>query len=321
MNQPVSVNPDGLNNAANQFDDIEDKTKQILSTLQAGCSAEGTPWGDDKAGKQFADGDKGYLTNRDGTFKSLSQVADVFGQNRDNLRDTVKTFEQNEAQAAKSTPQGQGGSSGSGSYGSGNSGSGSSTYYPTAYRRLQAINAQIQPETARQAQTLQPRQSGTLTPEQPAQPRQSGTLTPEQPAQPRQSGTLTPEQPAQPRQSGTLTPEQPAQLLRSGTLTPEQPAQLLRSGTLTPEQPAQPRQYNVGTPATYQPVEGQRVEGQRVEALPETPVQPRIYEDSVPATPETYRGIEEPLLPEQTAFARIQAQPVRPAEPQPPNQG
>jgi uncharacterized protein YukE len=108
MSEPVSINPDGLGNAANQFDDISDTTKQILNTLTGGCNAEGEPWGGDKTGKKFSEGSQGYLANRDGTFKSLNQLVDLLGQNRDNLRDSAKTFEQNEKQVTNSTPSGSG---------------------------------------------------------------------------------------------------------------------------------------------------------------------------------------------------------------------
>lgn len=117
MSEPVNINPEGLRNAANQFDAISDTTRQILNRLTSGASAEGEPWGNDKAGKRFSEGEKGYIANRDGTFKSLGQLADLFGQNRDNLKDSAKTFEENEAIAAANAAQQQqdpNGSSGSG---------------------------------------------------------------------------------------------------------------------------------------------------------------------------------------------------------------
>lgn len=115
MSEPVSINPDGLRNAANQFDAISDTTRQILNRLTSEASAEGEPWGNDKAGKRFSEGEKGYIANRDGTFKSLGQLADLFGQNRDNLKDSAKTFEENEAAAKNQQGNGNGNNGGSGS--------------------------------------------------------------------------------------------------------------------------------------------------------------------------------------------------------------
>ena len=93
----VSVNPDGLNDAASQFANIADTTQQLLNTLKSSTSSEGQPWGDDSAGKKFADGDKGYLANAGNAINSLASLVGVFQQNATNLQDTVKTFEQNEA--------------------------------------------------------------------------------------------------------------------------------------------------------------------------------------------------------------------------------
>ncbi len=107
-NEPVSVNPDGLTNAANQFDAIADTTQHILNTLKSTTSSEGQPWGDDKSGKTFADGEKGYVSNANNTFSSLASLVGVFQQNASNLKDTVSTFEKNEADMS-----GSGGSSGS----------------------------------------------------------------------------------------------------------------------------------------------------------------------------------------------------------------
>jgi uncharacterized protein YukE len=107
MNQPIEVKPDGLRNAANDFDDLAEKTRQLLETLRSSTGSEGDAWGDDKAGHKWADGDKGYIKNRDNTFDSLSQVADVFAENAKNLRDSATLYEQNEQEAASGSGQSQ----------------------------------------------------------------------------------------------------------------------------------------------------------------------------------------------------------------------
>jgi uncharacterized protein YukE len=117
MSQPIGINPDGLRKAANQFDDISHITQNIVNNLVAGCSGEGEPWGDDKAGKKFSEGASGYIANRDGTFKNLNQLVGIFGQNRDNLRQSATTFEQSDQTAKQPTHSGDGSGSGSGSTG------------------------------------------------------------------------------------------------------------------------------------------------------------------------------------------------------------
>ena len=96
MSDPIEIHPDGLRKSAVEFDGVADTTKGILDKLKSAAAAHGEPWGDDKNGKKFAECDKGYLKNRDGTFDSLSKLVEVFQDNANNLRDTAKTFEDNE---------------------------------------------------------------------------------------------------------------------------------------------------------------------------------------------------------------------------------
>ncbi|GAA5063182.1 WXG100 family type VII secretion target [Nocardia callitridis] len=100
MSQPVEINPEGVRKAAVEFEGVAETTKRILENLQTSSESKGEPWGDDKAGKKFADGEKGYKANRDGTFDSLSQLVTVFQDNATNLRDAANTFETNEDQVA-----------------------------------------------------------------------------------------------------------------------------------------------------------------------------------------------------------------------------
>ncbi|MGF6880743.1 uncharacterized protein YukE [Nocardia sp. GAS34] len=316
MTEPVSINPEGLRNAANQFDAISDTTRQILNTLTGGCNAEGEPWGDDKAGKKFSEGDKGYIANRDGTFKNLGQLVDLFGQNRDNLRDSAKTFEQNEATAAANAthqnqngPSGSGNSSGSGSYGP-------SSYSPNAlYRRMEMTRLtprqeqqQLQPEEALRRQDAQPLQPREYNQGTPLQPREYNQGTPLQPRE------YDPQQPLQPREYTRGVP--------ATEVTPE-------GYTYSPEQPLQPRQYYAqqGIPTTeprlYDSTEGTplvygQTQPRYYEATAGTPevygqtLQPREYSAEIPAVEgdRVEATPEQPLQREQV-FPRIQDQPVQ----------
>ncbi|WP_433193052.1 WXG100 family type VII secretion target [Nocardia sp. CA-107356] len=104
--KPVEVKPDGIRRAAHEFDDVADTTKRLLETLKSASESKGEPWGGDKAGRKFADGEKGYKKNRDNTVESLSKVVEVFRQNATNLRDTATMYEENERRASIArTPQ------------------------------------------------------------------------------------------------------------------------------------------------------------------------------------------------------------------------
>lgn len=96
MTDSVEINPDGLRQAAVEFGVVADITRRILTDLQSDCEGRGEPWGDDKAGREFADGEKGYKANRDSTFTSLTGLVTVFGDNAVNLRDSANNFEANE---------------------------------------------------------------------------------------------------------------------------------------------------------------------------------------------------------------------------------
>ncbi|MFD6161925.1 WXG100 family type VII secretion target [Nocardia sp. NPDC060256] len=96
MEESINIDPDGLRSAAAMFDDITDQLKKLTDTLVNSTNGEGEAWGDDRLGKKFAKGDKGYLVGRDNSFKNLSQLADILGQNATNLRDTANVFEENE---------------------------------------------------------------------------------------------------------------------------------------------------------------------------------------------------------------------------------
>lgn len=96
MDKPIKIEPDGLRRSADNFDEVADKAKKLLETLKSSTASKGEPWGDDKSGKKFAEGEKGYKKGRDNTFESLAGVADVLSKNAENLRDSVKIYEENE---------------------------------------------------------------------------------------------------------------------------------------------------------------------------------------------------------------------------------
>ncbi|MFI6165462.1 hypothetical protein ACIBCN_01630 [Nocardia sp. NPDC051052] len=96
MDKPIKIEPDGLRRSADNFDELADKAKKLLETLKSNSSSKGEAWGDDKSGKKFAEGDKGYKKGRDNTFESLAAITEVFAGNAKNLRDSAKIHEENE---------------------------------------------------------------------------------------------------------------------------------------------------------------------------------------------------------------------------------
>ncbi|MFC8042852.1 hypothetical protein [Nocardia sp. NPDC057353] len=93
MSQSVEIDPDGVRRAARQFEEVAAATRILLETLEQACNSRGEPWGDDKPGHQFADGEKGYLANRDSCFTTLGGLIEVFEANAVNLADTAHAFE------------------------------------------------------------------------------------------------------------------------------------------------------------------------------------------------------------------------------------
>ncbi|WP_280402975.1 WXG100 family type VII secretion target [Nocardia brasiliensis] len=100
MTKPVKIEVTGLRASAAKFEDVADKTKHLLDTLKSTTGSKGEAWGNDKSGKKFADGEKGYKKNRDSIFESIAKVAEVFEANANNLRDSAKLYEENERATA-----------------------------------------------------------------------------------------------------------------------------------------------------------------------------------------------------------------------------
>ncbi|KIA63417.1 WXG100 family type VII secretion target [Nocardia vulneris] len=100
MTKPVKIEVTGLRASAAKFEDVADKTKHLLDTLKSTTGSKGEAWGNDKSGKKFADGEKGYKKNRDSIFESIAKVAEVFEANAKNLRDSAKLYEENEQEMA-----------------------------------------------------------------------------------------------------------------------------------------------------------------------------------------------------------------------------
>ncbi|MFC9995464.1 hypothetical protein [Nocardia sp. NPDC127526] len=92
MAKNVSANMDDMRSAAKQLAHLADNIGQVATSLETSLAAVGTPWGDDKPGIQFAEGEHGYRKRRDGLceagqFKSklLHEFADMLTKSADAL--------------------------------------------------------------------------------------------------------------------------------------------------------------------------------------------------------------------------------------------
>lgn len=82
MTDPLRVNTDDLRRAGSDLQDLSSKLKEVLSTLTDKLAAEGSPWGDDKIGDKFANGDSGYLAQDHWLSSSIdgkAQLLDLYG--------------------------------------------------------------------------------------------------------------------------------------------------------------------------------------------------------------------------------------------------
>ncbi|WP_156959403.1 hypothetical protein [Nocardia sp. BMG51109] len=105
MTTPFEMDPEAFSKAADKTLHVRDRINEVWSTLETATAGRGAPWGDDKLGNEFAEGDKGYKKSKtsmeqgkDAMNKSLVGLAaaqrktgkdvrkQLEDQNRDGLR-------------------------------------------------------------------------------------------------------------------------------------------------------------------------------------------------------------------------------------------
>lgn len=96
MADPLSVNPDDLRKSGGDLGDVSARFKQVLASLRDDLAAVGTPWGDDKIGKQFANGDSGYLAQKDWVTDSINAKTELLDAYSKNLSTAATDFEQSD---------------------------------------------------------------------------------------------------------------------------------------------------------------------------------------------------------------------------------
>ncbi|WP_280481237.1 hypothetical protein [Nocardia cyriacigeorgica] len=85
----VKADPDDFQRAAEKTGAVRDKVQGILNTLQASISSYGTPWGNDKLGSSFTDGEQGYFAARESLTGNIENVANSFNNFRSGQAQTV----------------------------------------------------------------------------------------------------------------------------------------------------------------------------------------------------------------------------------------
>jgi uncharacterized protein YukE len=96
MADPLSVNPDDLRKSGGNLADVSARFKQVLTSLRDDLAALGSPWGDDKTGRQFANGDSGYLAQKDWVSDSIDAKARLLDAYSKNLSTAATDFEQSD---------------------------------------------------------------------------------------------------------------------------------------------------------------------------------------------------------------------------------
>ncbi|MFE3442565.1 hypothetical protein ACFXNW_06005 [Nocardia sp. NPDC059180] len=85
----VDVDPDDFRRAAEKTGGVRDKVQGILDGLQTSIASRGTPWGNDKMGASFTDGENGYFAARESLTGNLDNVVNSFNNFRSGQAQTV----------------------------------------------------------------------------------------------------------------------------------------------------------------------------------------------------------------------------------------
>ncbi|MFI9506307.1 hypothetical protein [Nocardia sp. NPDC052566] len=98
MPEPIRIETRGLRTGSAGLEHVGERVDAILAKLMASAAMRGTPWGTDKPGKQFAEGNQGYITGRSNLFGSLKANAERMQDQAKGLRETAVAFEVTEAE-------------------------------------------------------------------------------------------------------------------------------------------------------------------------------------------------------------------------------
>ncbi|WP_433195544.1 hypothetical protein ACQP1G_41685 [Nocardia sp. CA-107356] len=78
MSDKLRHDADLFEKAAERTSAVRDRVNSVLSTLDSALTGRGAPWGNDKLGAQFAEGDQGYLVAREKMSANIKTTATNF---------------------------------------------------------------------------------------------------------------------------------------------------------------------------------------------------------------------------------------------------
>ncbi|MFF0491342.1 hypothetical protein ACFYTQ_20150 [Nocardia sp. NPDC004068] len=100
--QKWEIDPESFKKAAGKTQHVADRISEVWQKLDTGLTALGTPWGTDRTGRQFAEGDggNGYVTTKanvgkgivggEGMTKSIENLADGQSKTGDKVRSELE---------------------------------------------------------------------------------------------------------------------------------------------------------------------------------------------------------------------------------------
>jgi hypothetical protein len=94
MMEPLGVTPAELRATSRYLADVSRQMKGVHSALLEMLSGEGEAWGNDKIGKQFADGGQGYRSQSDWVDGSIDAKTGLLDYYAEGLRVTADALEQ-----------------------------------------------------------------------------------------------------------------------------------------------------------------------------------------------------------------------------------
>ncbi|MBO0878947.1 MAG: hypothetical protein J2P17_00885 [Mycobacterium sp.] len=105
MAEPIEVNADQLSDAACIPETTSEKIRYVVDTLWstlAGLENDGDnqPWGNDRNGKKFSDGDRGYKAIRNSLVTGGCDMADALQEFADGERSAAEEFKKAESSSA-----------------------------------------------------------------------------------------------------------------------------------------------------------------------------------------------------------------------------
>ncbi|WP_067830124.1 hypothetical protein [Nocardia inohanensis] len=102
MGQNVEADPVLLSQAAAKTTAISDAIKAVLTGLEAAVDGRGTPWGHDKPGNLFANGEdgNGYVASRQNLAKLTADTTTNTGEQGGGQGDAAKLLQNRELSSA-----------------------------------------------------------------------------------------------------------------------------------------------------------------------------------------------------------------------------